>query len=135
MKLVVLIGAAAGALAVALLVALGSPSSARAERIVVSIGTGTMSRDFAVHPRVPVTLTIVNRSGRAHSFDIPQLHINYPIASGTRAHPTTVTLHFTMPRTEAIRWYCLMPCGHRMSGMIYALSGVDFRPGTWQPVA
>lgn len=135
MKLVVLIGAAAGALVVAMALALGSPPSARAERIVVEIGTGRMSRDFAVHPGVPVTLTIINRSGRAHSFDVPRLHINYPIASGTRAHPTTVTLHFTMPRQEAIHWYCLMPCGHGMSGMIYALSGVDFRPGAWQPVA
>lgn len=134
MKLFALaIGTAAGALVLAVLLALGSPSPAQADRIVVELGHGSMARDFAVHAGVPVTLTIVNRSGRAHSFDVPRLHINYPIALGTMKHPTSVTLHFMVPRQELIRWYCFMPCGHGMSGMIYAVSGLDFRPGGWHP--
>jgi hypothetical protein len=136
MKLLVLLvlGAAAGTLVLGLGLALGSGGGPPVDRIVLPLDGKNWSRNLAVHPGSRVTLTIVNRTGMAHTFYVPGLHLNEPVAAGTKSHPSTVTLTLSVPRSGVFNWYCLMPCGEHMGGLIYAPSGLNFRAG-WDMAA
>jgi hypothetical protein len=127
--LVIALGVAAGTLVLTLGLAFGSGAATPRERIVVPLDGKNWSRNLAVHAGNRVTLTIVNRTGMAHTFYVPALHVNEPVAAGTRSHPTRVTVTFFVPRSGVFKWYCLMPCGDRMGGSIYAPAGLDFRTG------
>jgi plastocyanin len=131
MKLLVLLvlGAAAGTLVMALGLATGSGATMPGERIVLTLDGKNWSRNLAVHPGTRVTLTIVNRTGDAHMFYSPGLHVNEPVPVGTDAHPSRVTFRFTVPTAGVFKWYCLMPCGAGMGGLIYAPEDLRFKAG------
>lgn len=80
--------------------------------------------NFAVVPGA-VTLTVVNESRQAHSFTIPQLHVNAVVLPGSPAHPQTATIHFNAPSVGTYRWHCdFCPAVHHrgtMHGTLYAL--------------
>ena len=99
------------------------------DKIVVELNGQAWSKSLAVHPGVPVTVTIVNRSGIAHSFDVPELGVDQFIAMGTRARPSTTTFTFTASSAGVFRWHCYVPCGERMGGMVYAPAGLRFNAG------
>jgi plastocyanin len=128
--IVVALGVAAGTLVAALGAAYGAGGSGQIrEKIVLPLDGTSLSPNLEVHPGSLVTLTIVNRTGMAHTFFVPKLHINEPIAVGTRAHPSTVTVTFLVPKAGTFEWHCVMPCGDHMGGLIYAPAGLNFNPG------
>jgi plastocyanin len=107
----------------------GGGTAAASDRIVLELNDNGWSPDLAVHPGVPVTVTIINRSGIAHSFDAPELGVNQFIAMGTREHPSRTTFTFTASKAGVFAWHCYMPCDEPMGGMVYAPSGLKFNAG------
>jgi hypothetical protein len=108
---------------------LGRSETPAPDKIVLELDGKAWSRHLAVHAGVPVTVTIINRSGIAHSFDAPELGINQFIAMGTPARPSTTTFTLTAPRAGVFAWHCYVPCGERMGGIVYAPAGLRFNTG------
>jgi plastocyanin len=107
----------------------GSGTAAASDRIVLELNDNGWSRNLAVHPGVPVTVTIINRSGSVHAFYAPELGVNQVIAMGTREHPSSTTFTFTASKAGVFEWHCYVPCGERMAGMVYAPTGLKFNAG------
>lgn len=59
----------------------------------------------------PVTLTLVNSDGYAHSFDIDALNIHVPMPANT-----TATVTFTPEQAQQYAFYC-GSTGHQKAGM------------------
>lgn len=79
--------------------------------------------NFAVQPGVPVQITVVNLTRRPHTLTAPELGTSVYIrpATSQAARKTTFTLKAN--RYGVFRWYCVLPCGHDMSGNVYAIIG------------
>ena len=126
---VLAVAVAAGILVTVGAAFLGGSETAAPDKIVLELNGNAWSRSLAVHPGVPVTVTVINRSGIAHSFDAPELGVNQFIAMGTRAHPSTTTFTLTASRAGVFEWHCYVPCGEPMGGMVYAPTGPKFNAG------
>lgn len=64
----------------------------------------------------PVTLTLINRDGYGHSFDIDALDIHIPLAAGE-----TRTVTFTPEAASHYTFYCAAG-GHEKAGMVGTLN-------------
>jgi hypothetical protein len=101
----------------------------KTQRLVIDIygkGHGTaIPSNFAVRPRVPVEITIVNHTAQLHTFTIDDLGVNAAVMPAIMG-PTRITLRFT-PKHGVLRWHCV-PCRSHMQGMILAL--LELRAGS-----
>lgn len=96
-------------------------------RITIAIHAVGQSREhtspatFAVEVGRPLTLTFVNYTTRPHTFTAPEPGVSAFVKAGTKQAPTTTSFTFTPDRFGVFRWYCALPCGHDMSGRVYAI--------------
>jgi len=101
----------------------------KTQRLVIDIyGPGhgaAMPSNFAVRPRVPVEITIVNHTPELHTFTIDELGVNVA-AMPAIAGPTRISVRFT-PKHGVLRWHCV-PCRSHMHGMVLAL--LELRAGS-----
>jgi len=63
----------------------------------------------------PVTLTLINKDGFAHAFDVDELNVHVPMPASQ-----TQTVTFTPEQPGDYRFYCGSP-GHPDAGMIGTL--------------
>ena len=74
----------------------------------------------------------LDRLGIAHTFTVPDLHLNVPIpgrsASGKPA--VTVTFSFRTGAPGIYRWRCFDPCGTEADGLSGPMADVDSMQGT-----
>lgn len=66
----------------------------------------------------------LNASDIAHTFTIPQLGINIPIAPSS-----TVTAFFTVNKTGTFTWFCEAKCGSGLEGLQGAMSTPGWMTG------
>jgi len=101
----------------------------KTQRLVIDIygpGHGTaVPSNFAVRPRVPVEITIVNHTTELHTFTIDELGVNAAVMPAIMG-PTSLTVRFT-PKHGMLRWQCV-PCRSHMHGMVLAL--LELRAGS-----
>lgn len=77
--------------------------------------------NMAVQPGVPVRVTIVNYTHRAHTLTAPALGVSVFIRATTMHAASRTTFTLTANKYGVFRWYCVLPCGGDMSGHIYAI--------------
>lgn len=70
-------------------------------------------------------LHALNASVVSHTFSLPELGINVPIAAGSR---TSFTVRFTRP--GAYQWECFDPCGGGDSGTLAPMGRIGYMAGT-----
>jgi hypothetical protein len=105
--------------------------------LVIAPGATTMAAErvvrpnFAVEPGVPVRLSILNTTHRAHTFTIEALGLSVLIGPATGSAPATRTITFTTHGYGVLDWACLLcPDAHheattrQMGGKIYSIIAV-----------
>ncbi|MEP7334995.1 MAG: hypothetical protein ABI717_04375 [Actinomycetota bacterium] len=101
----------------------------KTQRLLIDVyGTGhgtAVPSNFAVRPRVPVEITIVNHTAQLHTFTIDELGANAAVMPAIMG-PTSITVRFT-PKHGVLHWHCV-PCRSHMHGMILAL--LELRAGS-----
>ena len=77
--------------------------------------------NFAVRPGVLVRVVVWNYTDQLHSFASHALGVNAAILPGSLAHPHKAVFTFVAHTYGKISWYCAVPCGGHMGGIVYAI--------------
>lgn len=70
------------------------------------------------------TVTSLNASDVAHTFTIPSLGLNIPIAPSS-----TVVAYFTINQTGTFMWFCQTECGYGPGGLLGAMASPGWMYG------
>jgi hypothetical protein len=76
--------------------------------------------------------TALARTGIAHTFTIPDLHLSVPIPgqSASGKHFVTVTFSFRTGPAGVFSWRCFAPCGDEPNGQAGAMAEAGYMRGT-----
>lgn len=100
------------------------PSGSPATRVQGTVG-GVAYADGQAY-------SMLDRTGIAHTFTVPGLHLNVPIPgySATGNHYVTVTFSVRIGKAGAYDWRCLAPCGDGEDGQSGAMADEAYMRGT-----
>ena len=73
--------------------------------------------------------TTVSNANIAHTFSIPELGINAPLAKAPEGGATTMVFTFKVDKSGAYTWRCLTPCGGDPNGMGGAMATKSWMQG------
>ncbi len=76
-----------------------------------------------------VATTTVPNSNLAHTFSIPELGINVPLAMAPEGGFSTTVFTFTVDKAGTYTWRCFTPCGGDPNGMGGAMATKDWMQG------